>query len=275
MPKDVAVADHYTHGALLEAIRTGVEGLGKTTDTVTIDDLAPIDEFHIGGRQASVAFLDQLSLTENDHVLDVGCGMGGGARFAAAQYGCEVTGIDLTQEFVDTGNVMSQWVDLDRSVSLKQGSALELPFGECSFDAAFMMHVGMNIADKTKLFAEISRVLKPGGRFGVYDLMKVSEGQLGFPVPWAKTDATSSLATPEEYRDVLTAAGLSVDAERNRRDFALDFFAELSAKAASADGPPPLGLHVLMGESRAEKVKNMIENISACLIASVEIVCRK
>ena len=275
MTNDRAVARHYTHGALLDAIRTGLDALGKTPETVTVDDLAPIDEFHIGGRQASEDFLSQLRLDTAAHVLDVGCGLGGGSRFAADRFGCRVTGIDLTPEYIETGQTLCQWVGLDGRIELRQGSALEMPFDDAGFDAAYMMHVGMNIADKPGLFAEVARVLKPGGVFGVYDVMQTAAGDLAFPVPWAATADASALATPDSYKSALESAGFTVLTEKNRRQFAVEFFAALTAKFAAAGGPPPLGLHVLMGETRAEKMKNMIENIAAGFIAPVELIARR
>ncbi len=270
-----SVAEHYTHGSLLEAIRNGLEQLGKTPNTVTVDDLGPIDEFHIGGRQASEHFLGQLGLTADTHVLDVGSGLGGGTRFAASRYGSRVTGIDLTPEYVETGRALCDWVGLGERISLHNGSALDLPFGDVGFDASYMMHVGMNIADKAGVFSEVARVLKPGAVFGVYDVMRTGEGDLSFPVPWSQTPQNSAVATPADYREALEGAGFAISAERDRRDFALEFFAELSARAAQADGPPPLGIHVLMGKSRAEKVKNMVANITVGLIAPVEMIARK
>ena len=270
-----SVADHYTHGALLTAIRNGLEKLGKTPQTVTIDDLGPIDEFHIGGRRASEDFLDQLDLGATSHVLDVGCGLGGGSRFVASRFESRVTGIDLTPEFIETGQALCGWVGLGDLIDLRQGSALDLPFEDGDFDAAYMMHVGMNIADKDRLFSEVARVLKEGGTFGIYDVMQTGEGDLAFPVPWAMSSETNALATPGQYRSGLERAGFTVSAQRNRKDFALEFFAELSAKAAAAEGLPPLGLHILMGETRAEKIRNMVGNINAGLIAPVEIIAGK
>lgn len=269
------IADHYTHGSLLDAVKAGVETLGRTTDTIHVDELAPLDEFHIGGRIASEDFLGMLGLGDGVHVLDVGCGLGGPARFSAHRFGCTVTGIDLTPEFTETGNHMSSWVGLNDRVSLHTGSALETPFEDNSFDAAYMMHVGMNIADKGTLFSEVHRVLKPGATFGVYDVMQIGDSTMTYPVPWAETARTSALASPDVYKSHLQDAGFSISHERSRRDFALDFFADLSAKAAAAEGPPPLGLHILMGESRVEKVKNMVSNISANVIAPVELIAHK
>ncbi len=270
-----SIAEHYTHGALLEAIRAGLRVAGKSPATVSIDDLAPVDEFHIGGRRASEELLGQLSLGPDRHVLDVGCGLGGGARFAATRFGCRVTGIDLTPEYVETGRALCSWVGLGDRVSLYPGSALDLPFDSASFDAAYMMHVGMNIPDKETLFTGIARVLKPGGVCGVYDVMRTSDGELRFPVPWAETPTASAVATPDRYKRALHDAGLALLAERDRRGFALEFFAELAANTSAATGPPPLGLHLLMGDTRAEKLQNVVENIRAGRLAPVELIARK
>ena len=275
MPTPQNVTNHYTHGDLATAIRSGIESLGKKAESITVNDLAPVDEFHIGGRQASEDFLGQLDLSPEKQVLDVVCGLGGAARFVASRYGCRVTGIDLTPEYVETGNVLCGWVGLGNSISLHQGSALAMPFADRAFDRAYMLHVGMNIDDKPKLCSETSRVLRSGSFFGIYDVMRIGEGELTYPVPWATTAASSALATPAEYRAALQAAGFSVIAERNRRDFALAFFDQLRAKTAAAGGPPPLGLHILMGRNTPDKVQNMIQNISNGRIAPVELIARK
>ncbi len=270
-----SVTKNYVHGDLLSAISSGITQLGKTPDTVTIEDLALVDEFHIGGRQASEEFLDQLGLSPEDHLLDVGCGLGGTSRFVADRYKSRVTGIDLTAEYVDTGKVLCSWVGLDDRIALHHGSALSLTFDDATFDGAFMMHVGMNIEDKANLFSEICRVLRRGASFGVYDVMRIGEGELSYPVPWAETPATSALATPEQYKDALQNAGFTVDAERSRHDFAVDFFEQLRIKTVASQERPPLGLYILMGEAAPTKVKNMIVNISASQIAPVELIARK
>jgi cyclopropane fatty-acyl-phospholipid synthase-like methyltransferase len=270
-----AVSAHYTHGTLLAALEAALAKIGKTPETVTVDDLAPADEFHTGGRQASEAFLDQLGLSKTDHLLDVGCGLGGTSRFAASRYGARVTGIDLTGEFVETGKALCRWVGLADRVALHQGSALAMPFESEAFDGGYMMHVGMNIADKAGLFREVHRVLRPGAVFGVYDVMRFKDGALSFPVPWAETAATSAVAPPAAYRRALEDAGFAIEGERNRRDYALAFFEEMTARAKAAGGPPPLGIHVLMGPSTPGKIGNVIENIASGRVAPVEIIARK
>jgi ubiquinone/menaquinone biosynthesis C-methylase UbiE len=275
MSNDRAVSEHYLHGDLLKAIEVAIPRLGKTIDSITIDDLAPVDEFHIGGRQATEHFLSQLNISEQDHILDVGCGLGGASRYVANRYNNQVTGIDLTEEYVDTGNALCAWVKLDQQISLHQASALSMPFQNETFDGAYMMHVGMNIDDKVQLFNEIYRVLRPGASFGVYDVMRSKDGELTYPVPWATEKSTSSLAAPDQYRSALENAGFVVSRENNRRDFALDFFKQLAEKVAANSGPPPLGLHILMKQSTAVKIKNMVKNIAEEYVAPVEIIAQK
>ena len=269
------VAEHYAHGRLIEAIEAGLANMSKTTEQVTIDDLGPVDEFHIGGRTATSEFLDQLAITRDHHVLDVGSGIGGASRFISDRYGARVAGIDLTAEFVDTAKVLSAWVGLSDRVAFHHGSALEQPFADASFDAAFMLHVGMNIADKAALFGEIWRVLKPGGVLGIYDVMRIGDGDLTFPVPWASEPAASALAVPANYEAGLGEVGFDIRATRDRRDFAIGFFNDLRARASGADGPPPLGLHILMGDQARTKVANMIANIERGVIAPVEIIATR
>jgi ubiquinone/menaquinone biosynthesis C-methylase UbiE len=275
MPAQIEVSRHYSRQSLTEDIRAGLAALGRTPTAVTIDDLAPVDEFHTGGRRATEDLLDQLELAAAMHVLDVGCGLGGPARLAAARHACRVTGIDLSGDYVAAGNMLSRWVGLERTVTLLQGSALSLPFADRSFDGAWMLHVGMNIDDKERLAGELARVLRPGACLGIYDMMRVGVGELAYPVPWAATAELSALAEPARYRSALEAAGFALTAERDRRDFALDFFAQMRARAAGAAGPPPLGIHLLMGSSTSEKLKNMVGNIAEGRIAPVELISRR
>ena len=269
------VANHYANGGLLAAIEAGVAALGKTPADMSVDDLGPVDEFHIGGRQASEDLLSQLDLAAEHEVLDVGCGLGGGARFVASRYGSRVTGIDLTAEFVAAGNALSGWVGLADRVTLDHGSALDLPYAAGSFHAGYMLHVGMNIADKAALMTAVHRVLRPGGVFAVYDIMRNGGGgDVTYPMPWAADAETSALAPPDDYKRAFEAAGFEIVAERNRHDYAVAFFERLRARMAAA-GPPPLGLHIVMGENATQKLGNMIDGVADGRIAPVELIARK
>jgi len=275
MSYDNSVSDHYLHGDLLNAIEAALPALGKTKDNLTIEDLAPVDEFHIGGRLATDNLLRQLNFSAQGHILDVGCGLGGAARYVATNYNTKVSGIDLTQEYIATGKALCNWLSLGDVVTLEQGSALAMPFQAETFDGGYMLHVGMNIDDKVALFSQIFRVLKPGASLGVYDIMRQTDGELTYPVPWASSRETSKLATPEQYIQALNNAGFEVSSQLSRREFALDFFKQLREKNEANGGPPPLGLHTLMQQSAAQKIKNMIDNIANELIAPIEIIAKK
>ena len=193
-------------------------------DAVSAADLAPVDEFHIGGRIATQELVRRLALMATDKVLDIGCGIGGPARFIAETFQCEVTGIDLTPEYVDTARTLSDWVGLSSRTSFTQGNAIQMHHGDSSFDAAYMLHVGMNIEAKQSLFREVNRVLRPGGKLGVYDVMRIGPGDEVYPVPWATTPDTSFVVSPEAYKSELLATGWELIEERNRREFARGFF---------------------------------------------------
>jgi ubiquinone/menaquinone biosynthesis C-methylase UbiE len=267
------IARDYAQKDLEPTILGALRTLGKDIDKLVPEDLSPVDEFHIGGRRATEEFAATLSFPPGAHLLDIGCGLGGASRHFAGVRGCRVSGIDLTDEFVHTAAALAKRVHLDAMVSYRHGSALELPFPAGTFDGAYMLHVGMNIADKAGLFAEARRVLKPGARFGVYDVMRDHSGDLAFPMPWAATAATSFVEPAVAYRALLEAAGFEIVSERNRRDFAVATFAQMRARASQA-GPPALGLHIVMGPSAPQKVANMIACVERGLIAPVEIVAR-
>jgi ubiquinone/menaquinone biosynthesis C-methylase UbiE len=272
MELEQSVARHYTHGSLDQAIFGALAASGKDLDHLAPADLAPVDEFHSGGRQATIDFADELEIDPGLHLLDIGSGLGGASRYFARERGCWVTGIDLTEEYVRAAEDLAKRVGLENQVSYQRGSALALPFAPHSFDGAYMLHVGMNIQDKARLFAEIRRALRPGGVFGIYDVMRENgEGDLSFPLPWASSPDTSFVESAVTYRALLQDAGFTVQKERSRREFAVEFW---RARAAQGGGPPPLSLHILMGTSAPQKVANMIDNLERGLIAPREIISR-
>ncbi len=266
---------HYAHGRLTQAILGALAAAGKDPDRLVPADLAPVDEFHLGGRPATIDLAGQMALDPDLPLLDIGCGLGGAARYFAAERGCRVTGIDLTEEYVQVAADLARRVALADRVSFVQGSALALPFAAASFGAATMLHVGMNVADKGRLFAEVRRVLRTGAMFGVYDVMREADGPLTYPMPWASTADTSFLATADAYGRLLAQAGFQLVSRRSRRDLALAGFATLRARAARGqDAAPPLGLHIVMGAAAGRKMANLADQIERGLLAPTEIVCR-
>lgn len=273
MTNPTEVAHHYHSGHLLKRISDGCEALGLTPP-IPLDALAPVDEFHIGGRLATEPFVEAMDLSPQSRVVDFGCGLGGPARYVAAVTGAHVTGIDLTAEFVETGRVLTEWTGLSDQVQLIEGSVLDLPLEAESMDAAYMIHVGMNIEDKVGIAREAKRVLKPGSIFAIYDVMQISEGNMDYPAPWASSPDQSALAPPETYEAALMSVGFELAERIDRTAFAKQFFADLAAAQSRADGPPPLGLHLVMGDNTALKVQHMVQNIKGGLIAPIEIHAR-
>ena len=269
------VSEHYRHSTLEQAIVDALTASGVHTNRLSPADLAPVDEFHIGGRQATIEFAEQLEVRPGMYLLDIGSGIGGASRYFAAERGCRVAGIDLTKEYVQVAENLASRVGLSGSVRYQHGSALALPFPADTFDGSYMLHVGMNVEDKATLFREVWRVLKPGGVFGIYDVMREGDGDFNFPVPWATTADTSFVVRATSYRRLLEVAGFTVRKQRNRREFTIQFFDRMRERAAQSGGPPPLGLHILMGATTPEKVANMIGNLERGLLGPTEIICRK
>jgi SAM-dependent methyltransferase len=272
---EAAVARHYGNAGLLARIMAGLEASGVDLAHLRPDDLAPVDEFHLGGREATAHAVAKMNLDASAQVLDVGCGIGGAARYIATQIGCRVTGIDLTPEFIEVARRLTELTGLDGKIAFECASALDMPFEDGAFDAAITLHVAMNIPERAALYGEIARVMKPGAVFCIYDVMKLGEGELAFPVPWAETPATSHLTSAEEMRGLLDAAGFEVREVEDRSDLASASFQQALAAATAAEGPPPLGTHLILGASAPEKIRNMQNNFEAGLIAPTQMIATR
>ena len=273
--KDVetAVAEHYGNAGLLDRIIAALQAGGIDLQQLTPDDLAPVDEFHTGGRKATRHAVAKLLPKSDQHVLDVGCGIGGAARFMAAETGCRVTGIDLTPDYIATAKALTQHTGQSDEVQFETASALAMPFADAAFDGVLTIHMAMNIHKRAALYAEIARVMKPGARLCIYDMMKKNDEPIAFPVPWADGPETSHLTTPDDMRALLSAAGFEVVEVEDRSDIARDFFRQrLNAPSAA---PPALGIHIVLGQSARQKFENTLANIEAGRLGPVQIIARR
>jgi ubiquinone/menaquinone biosynthesis C-methylase UbiE len=273
MQTEQLVAKHYARPGLEQAILEALANSGKNIDRLVAADLSGADEFHLGWRQATVELARNLGLAEGVELLDIGSGLGGPARYFAEVCDCRVTGIDLTEEYVKTATALTRRCGLADKVRFRQGSALALPFAENTFDVATMIHVGMNIEDKARLFKEARRVLRQDGHFAVYDIMRTTAAELPYPMPWAETAATSFVVPPETYHQLLISSGFEVTQEHNRRELALTLGREMRENAAR-HGAPPLGLHILMGRATPQRLGNVMGALQQGLIAPIEIIAR-
>ena len=275
MSLERTVSEHYANTDLLEKIYIGLGKLGIDKDKLTQSDLSSVDEFHIGGPEGTLMLAEKLSINASSSVLDIGCGIGGPARLLSSKIGCKVSGIDLTTDFVNTGNSLTDQVGLSDKVKLIEASALNIPFADNSFDVSYMIHVGMNIADKDVLFSEAFRVTKPGGVFGIYDVMLLGNCELQYPLPWALEEDGNAIASATDYISALIKAGFSLKHEDDKTDFANSFFEKMSARTDSSDGPPPVGLHLLMGDLTTQKIRNMAKLIKSGIIAPKILILEK
>ena len=198
-----------------------------------------------------------LGIEQGATLLDIGCGLGGPARFLAATYGCRVTGIDLSRPFVEAAELLTRRCGMTEDVAFQQADALDLPFNKASFDLAWTQHVAMNIADHETLYASIHRVLKPGGRLAIYDVIAGDGRPLVFPVPWARRPELSFLLTSEQMKAALAAAGFAELSWADKTAEGIAWFNELQAKYQAE---PPLGLHVVMGKEFAGMAANLARN---------------
>jgi ubiquinone/menaquinone biosynthesis C-methylase UbiE len=269
-----AIASHYGSNRLTAKLLGALERLGRPTDRLTPDDLSLIDEFHIAGREATGLLAPQLALGSQHRLIDLGSGVGGPARFFAARYGCRASGVDLTPEFVESARELTRRCGLDDRVDFHVGSVTSLPFPDASFDAATLFHVGMNLPDKAAMAHEAARVLKPGGHFLVYDVMRLGAGTLTYPMPWAREAATSFVEAPTAYRQALQAAGFIIEHERSHAALAKDSFARMRARMAEPN-PPPSNIPLLLGELGPPAIANLTAAIEAGQIAPVELLARK
>ena len=216
-----SITDNYGRPDLETAILTAYEEAGTDTARLTRDDIAAFDEFHIGGRDATRTLARFAELRSGSRIVDVGSGVGGPARTLAAEFDCRVTGIDLVEEYCRVAELLTDRVGLDDRVSVHRGNAVDLPFEDGAFDVAWLQHVAMNVEDKERLFAELHRVLRPGGRLALHEICAGPGGRLAlheifagsggephFPVPWADDPSISYLATAEEVSGHLSDAGL-------------------------------------------------------------------
>lgn len=272
MQTEALVASHYSRSNLEQAILEALVASGKDPEHLSPADLAGADQFHLGWHGAAVAFADDLGLGDGIDVLDIGSGIGGPARLFAER-GCRVVGIDLTPDFVDTATGLTRRTGLADRVAFRVASAAAMPFDDDRFDAAALIHVGMNIPDKAAVFAETRRVLKPGGRFGVYDVMRVGSAELTYPLPWAETPAASFVETPATYRRLLADAGFAIESEVDRGPETQRLAAEMRERTAR-QGPSPMGLHILMGPATPVRMGNIFEALQRGIVAPIQIIAR-
>ncbi len=254
------VRKHYAASGLTDLIKSALATIAPEGQTLTVAQLAPLDQFHLRGIHATEELASAARLEPSSRVLDLGCGIGGPARYLAATFDCQVTGVDLSPGFIDAATYLTARTGLSDRVRFQTGDALHLPFEDGTFDAVLLQHVAMNIEDRPALYAEVRRILTAGGRFATYDLV-LRDGDVMYPVPWAQNASTSFLLSEDQTRTALEDAGFQALVWRNDTQTVLEWF------KATLAGPPRngagsrLNLGLVLGPEFMAMTSNLARNL--------------
>lgn len=271
---EAQVEAHYGRGDMAARILEVLREDGSDLSALTLEDLTPFDQMHVRGHEATGDLAKRAGLAAGMTLLDVGCGLGGPARHLASACGCRVTGLDLTEDFVRSAAALSAKVGLADRMDFRHGSALDMPFADASFDAVWSQHVQMNIADKPRLYAEIARVLKPGGRFAAYDILAGPEGPPHYPCPWAPEPEISFLIEPETWRALVEASGFEVELWRDTTADGLAWFAEMAERAKANPAAASLRERVVGPELRV-RLQNLRRSARDGRVVLIEAIFRR
>ncbi|MEJ2347530.1 MAG: class I SAM-dependent methyltransferase, partial [Gammaproteobacteria bacterium] len=230
--------------------------------------------FHIRGHVATNELIKLSRFTPDMHILDVGCGVGGSTRRLCPEAGCHVTGIDLSDEYIDAAERLTQLLDMEERVTFHAASALEMPFDDDSFDGAWSIQMNMNVEDKLSWLQEVWRVLKPGGRAVLYEVCGNKNTPVYFPVPWAQDGSMSFLVPPEPFREIISSAGFDIEVWNDKTNLAQQAFAHMAEPVGEPD-LPELGVHLLVGNDILTKAYNLRRNLDGERVSLIEIVAVK
>lgn len=256
---DRAVSAQYAPIDISARIVARLIEAGKDPERLTRADLASFDEFHAGGRDSTRELARLAAIADGSKVLDIGCGIGGPARTLAAEFGCQVTGIDLTQGYCQAARMLTAKLGMGGQVSFQCANALDLPFAAASFDMVWSQNAWMNIDDKARFMREVVRVLRPGGVFALETILAGRVTGIHLPVLWAESPTLNFLVTEAEAKGLLSGAGLEarVWQDTTQRSIALQ---RKRQEVNEREGPPLLSLNVLVPMDFRAKVENVLRN---------------
>ncbi len=265
---------YYSPKDLYNKFILGLDNLGKDLSSIALDDLQPVDEFHIRGDVATKELIQLAGFTSDMHILDVGCGVGWSSLRLSHETGCCVTGIDLSDEYIDAAEKLTQLLNMQECVKFHAASALELPFEDDSFDGAWSIQMSMNVEDKLGWLKEVYRVIKPGERAVLYEVCGNINTPVYFPVPWAQDGSMSFLLPPEPFLELITSAGFDIDVWNDKTHLARKAFAHMTEPMGEPN-LPELGVHLLVGNDSLTKAWNLHRNLDDECVSLIETVVVK
>ena len=265
------VCQHYeANGDVDAALLAVTAALAAFPDgPLTAAQLGGIDQFHVRGLAATAELAQLADIGAGMQILDAGCGLGGPSRYLAETFEADVTGVDLSPSFVAIANLLARRAGVDGLVRYRTGNLLALDFDDASFDLVWTQHVVMNIADRSGLYRELRRVLRPGGKLVFYDVIAADDGsEPTYPVPWATEKQTSFLRTMADTVTALSAAGFSVDTWQDVTAQGVAWFAQ-----ARAPAPQAPSLATVMGPRFPEMASNLARSFKEGRIGLAMGVC--
>jgi ubiquinone/menaquinone biosynthesis C-methylase UbiE len=274
MASEKAIADHWGTGDVFELVMGAVKKMGIPQESLTVENLAPVDHFHARGFVATVELADRLIIQPGQHIIDIGCGLGGPARYLAKRFQCKVSGVDLTLPFVEAANKLTRLLRMEDQVVVSHGDGNELPYPDTTFDGAISQHVTMNVSDRGRYFAEAYRVLKPGAFFAVTEHGLGPKGNPQYPLPWSADGSGAFLVTPAESRACLKRAGFTDIAVEDTGPKYVSAY-KVAIEKLESGTMPPLGIHILQGRNALDNARNAARNIEEGRTHPIMVICRK
>jgi SAM-dependent methyltransferase len=269
-----SIATHWAAGDVYAIIVDALQKAGKDLGNLKVDDLSAVDHFHARGLPATIELADALAIRPQDHLVDIGCGIGGPARYLAQRFGCRISGVDITPPYVEAGNKLTALVRMQQQVRIELGDGQRLPYADAQFDGGYAQHVTMNVPDRAKFYDEAFRVLKPGAFFALTEHGLGPNGSPYHPVPWSSDGSGEYLVTPEATRALLRAAGFTAIEMKDTGPKYLAGYRKAIEREQQGQ-MPILGVHLLLGELAAEKTRNAARNIDEGRTHPIQVICRR